>query len=220
MKKPAGVLLAAVLLLPLAAIAGPDDAHGGKPHSHWYLDLPWEPAPYVGASFHLSTIESEPLNDGSFTSVSSDDSSSGFGITAGIDLTPYLGIEAGYTDSGEVRTEAQSDGSGFWPAGPVVETVAVTGYDLSVRARLPLPAAFAFVAHAGNVWWRSEQSINDAFGGTTREAEFAYGARLEYDGARPLRLGLGYRQSQFDKARSLRKEEDLKILALSAAYLF
>lgn len=97
---------------------------------------------YAGLGFGVTkadfgTEEAAALNDGSFTRVSADNSDTALQVFAGVDLTPNFGIEAAYTDLGEISVEATSDGSGtFFPAGMIKGIGELTALSLSLKLQL------------------------------------------------------------------------------------
>lgn len=61
-------------------------------------------------------------------------------------ITPYFGLEAGYTDFGKLKGNiAEAD---------------LTGYHIAGLVRLPIGNAVGIYAKAGQFWWRSDINAN------------------------------------------------------------
>ena len=83
--------------------------------------IDWNVSTYAGAGLQFSKFNEWSLidryDDGSFTAHSKTSDGAGFRLFGGINFLRYFGIEAGYTDSGEASSIAESDGSGsIWAA--------------------------------------------------------------------------------------------------------
>ena len=67
----------------------------------------------VGQSIYSSDVPDFAfLDDGSITSVGLDDSDMGLGLMLGYQFSPYLALEGGYVDVGELSVDMSSDGTG------------------------------------------------------------------------------------------------------------
>lgn len=195
----------------------------------------WNPSWYAGASVAQSTFSdwsaAANADASSYASRTQDDHDPGFRAFGGMAFLKYFALEAGYADYGEARFQAQSDGSGiFWAAGPVAETVSLKGLDLDLLGTLPLFKDTAAFGKLGALRSESRQRITGMTQSSGpyftddkhRSAKLLYGAGIQYDGFRPLRLVTAYTSASFsakfgdpsgDKGR-------IGFLSLSVAYLF
>ena len=227
MKKVFGL---AVLALFLSTNSWAEDSeHCGCSHSHWYQDMHLAPSWYAGASFAQNTFSNwsfpGAFNDGSFTSAQEDDRDTGLGIFAGVDFLKYFALEAGYVDFGEATFRAQSNGSGSaWAAGPVTDSLSLKGYDLNLIGKLRAFKSTALFARVGALQTEKRQyTTGSKFGGAfTSDGDstrFSYGAGIEYDGFRPLRLDAGYSTAVFGPMAGW-GDSRVGSFGLSLAYLF
>jgi OmpA-OmpF porin, OOP family len=207
------------------AWAGP-----GADHSHWYLEL--DTSWYAGGSLGQSTVKDwsslASLDDGSYRSVSQDDRDIGYRVFGGLGLSRYFAIELGYADLGEASFRAESDGSGSqWAAGPQAESFALEAIDLALAGKLPLRSDTALVARFGALRTDAiytlqvmHQSGPISDQGSAQHTDWFYGAGIEYDGFRPLRLIAAYTAADFDRSTPVSNTAHLDSIALSLAYLF
>jgi len=219
----------AALALALVGNAWAHNGQEGSSHTHWYLetDISW----YAGASVAQGTFKdwsvAEGADDGSYVSRDVDDSDTGLRVFAGVDLGRYFALELGYADFGDAGFSGQSDGSGTrWAAGPVNETIELKALDLELFGKLPLTEAVALFGKVGAFQWRSTTEGSGTFqccGPVTfnqsndgREA--AYGAGVQYDGLRPLRVVAEYTTATFGETL-LQQNRKVESIALSLVYL-
>lgn len=205
-------------------------AESGAGHSHWYLEL--EPSWYAGGAVGQSTVEDwsvvATVDDGSYRSVAQDDRDVGYRVFAGLGLSRYFALELGYADFGEASFRAESDGSGSqWAAGPQTESFALTAVDLGLLGKLPLRSDVALVGRIGALRTDAtyerqalHQSGPISSRGTAQHTDWFYGAGLEYDGLRPVRLIATYMAADFDRSTPAGNTAQLQSIALSVAYLF
>jgi len=202
--------------------------------THWYQEL--DPSWYAGVSAGQTTFKDwsfgNDANDGSFTSRSQDDRETGWRVFAGVDLGRYLAIELGYADFGEATFRAQSDGSGsVFAAGPVTESVTLEAFDLALLGKLPLTEELALFGKVGVFQWESTYDASAtfqccgplAFGQSDDHTDLSYGAGVQYDGFRPLRVVAEYIEADFsDKSPTGPTFDDRQVegFTLSLAYLF
>jgi OmpA-OmpF porin, OOP family len=218
----------AAIAAAVCGTAAAGEPHDGRTHTHWYLEL--EPRAYVGAAVAQGTFDDWQIlqDDGSFTSEAADDKDTGLRLYAGVDLGRYFAAELGYADFGEATHRAQSDGSGSqWNAGPQSESLAFEAFDLTLTGKLPLSADWSILVNGGLLLWESEfRALVDtqALGPFDfRESDdgnsFAYGAGLQYDGLRPVRVAVTYRKAEFDYEFT-DEQVPVRSVAISLAYLF
>lgn len=192
------ILAAAALgLMACTASWAHDAEHDEATHSHWWLGLDLDLAWYAGAGIGQSQFDDYAFfNDGSFTSQSKDDTGTSLRLFGGLAFGRYLALELGYADFDEASFRAQSDGSGsLFDAGPQSVKVAADGYDLSLVGRLPL-GDWGLFAKVGNTWWESKAPVafdlqsQGAIATTLSDdgSAISYGAGVQYDALRPLRL--------------------------------
>jgi len=110
------------------------------------------------------------LDDGSFSSQESEDSDTGFRVFGGFGGTDTISFEIGYSDFGEATFDAESDGSGFYPAGPISLQASTTGIDFGIAGRIPLSDAVAVVGRIGMLMWEAEFDAQVS-GGSGSESE-------------------------------------------------
>lgn len=205
-------------------------AGSGEGHSHWYLDL--DPSWYAGGAVGQSTVKDwsvvATVDDGSYTSVTRDDRDIGYRVFGGLGLSRYFAIELGYSDFGEASFRAESDGSGSqWAAGPQTETFALAAVDLGFLGKLPLGSDTALVARIGALRTDAtysrqgmHQSGPISSQGSAQHTDWFYGAGVEYDGFRPVRLVAAYTAADFDRSTPFANTAHVDSIALSLAYLF
>jgi hypothetical protein len=204
----------------------PDDAAPYDWKARWFTGLS------LGQTTFGTWTFTDDVNDGSFASSGLDDGGAGYRVFAGLDFANYFGAELGYADFGEATFQAQSDGSGsFWNAGPVQDRLELVGVDFSLLGKVPLFAGTWLVGQVGALYsegqWVSQFSIQ-SFGpfyeaGKDRGIAPVYGARIEYDGLRSLRLSAGYLATEIANHRLSRDGDantELRTLSVSAAWLF
>jgi OmpA-OmpF porin, OOP family len=219
-----------VLALVLGGNAWADQGeHGGRPHTHWWLELPtleW----YAGGSVGQSGFSNVNMfmNDGSFTSISSDDKDTSWRLHGGADFGRYVAVELGYSDFGEATVAGQNDGSGgFWAAGPVRQRLAFEGIDLALVGKVPVTDAWILYATAGVLAWDSSFGLSGtrqccgAFVITEShdDVDLSYGAGLRYDAFLPWRIVAEYRTVTFDSGFFIRHAQ-VDSIGISLAYLF
>lgn len=176
-------------------------------------------AGYFGLSVGQNTIKDwdevgPSLDDGSFTSQTSEDSDTGFRAFAGFGDTESFSFEIGYSDFGEATFDAQSDGCCFYPAGPVNITASTTGFDLGVVGRAPMSESVAFIGRIGLLMW--EVDVDAVVGG---------GSGSESEDGDDIFFGLGL-EFMSSPAMSLRGEftryslddSDLDSISLSLVF--
>lgn len=206
-------------------------AESGAGHSHGYQDL--ETSWYAGGSLGRSTLKDWSLlvnlDDGSYTSTEQDDRDVGYRVFAGLGLSRHFAIELGYADFGEGTFHAQSDGSGpQWAAGPLAESFALTAIDLGLLGKLPLGRHTALFGRVGALRTETKESGSGthqsvgaiAFTNTARHNSWSYGAGVEYDAFRPVRLIAAYTAADFDHSTPISNNAHVDSVALSLAYLF
>lgn len=182
------------------------------------------------ASFSDWSFAEADGDDGSFTGASSDDSDAGFRIHFGMNLLPHVDIELGYADYGEASFSADSSGGGsFWSAGPVRESVAAAGMDLTLVGRLQVTPDLVLNGRAGVMKSEGDSALSgniQSFGPvdireSSDDASPLFGAGLDYDGLRPLRLSLSHTRVELDVGGTVpSRDAVLATTALTLSYLF
>ncbi len=207
--------------------------------SFWSGD--WNPSFYAGASFQQSLFEDwgtvSRIDASSYTSRSEDDSDTGFRVSAGMDFLEHFGVELTYADLGEASFTGQSDGSGtFFAPGTQRDAVELDGYALHLIARIPIAKDFSLSGRAGLGLWEASQRTSGMYydpgmGGapapfSTNASEsslrFSWGAGLDYDGLKPVRVVLAYEAATFEAPTTaeLFGVSDIRSLSLSLNYFF
>lgn len=126
-------------------------------------------AGYFGVALNQNTVKDwddvgPALDDGSFTSQSSDDKDNGFRVFAGFGDNENFNFEVGYSDFGEATFDAESDGCCFYPAGPVSVEAASTGLDFGLVGRAKISDTLGFLGRVGLLMW--EADIDAMVGGS------------------------------------------------------
>lgn len=132
--------------------------------------------PYVGASYGVVSV-----NDSDF-----DDDNTAPSIIAGWQLTPYFGIEGGYTDFGR--------------SGGDLARADIDGYSLAATGRLPLTDSFALFAKVGQFWWDTDVRVGgfrDSYSGN----ELTYGAGVLFNVTESLEFRVAYDRLDVDLDR-------------------
>ncbi|MGH8481812.1 MAG: outer membrane beta-barrel protein [Nevskiaceae bacterium] len=123
------------------------------------------------------------LNDGSFTSSSSEDGSTGHREFIGFGGNEHFTFEVGHWDFGAATFKGESNGCCFYPAGPVALTSATRGFDLGVIGRAPLSKSLGIIARAGMLLWRVDVDVQiGSDSGTAHDngSDAMYGLGVEY----------------------------------------
>lgn len=229
------VRLIAALALALTGSAWADDEHAGRPHTHWWLELPelnltWSAgATLTASSFDDWSFASDSFgNDGSYTSSSEDRSDVGYRVHGGLDFLKYFGVEFGWSDLGDASFRAQSNGTGsIWDAGTVTESMGADAADVTLIGRLDLGVDTAVTARVGMLRWEVDRRLTGTYLGGPYDAresdkgsDLQYGVAAEYAGLKPLRFVLGYSRAELDVDTGVGKPVTLSSFWISAAYLF
>lgn len=180
---------------------------------------------YLGAGLGLSQVSGysegdfrTALDDGSFTSASTDDQDTAFKIFGGVQLNKNVAIEAAYTRLGEFKGSATSDGSGFlYAPGPVSYQGEANALSLAIKGIVSLNDKTSLFAKLGFARWESEEMLDNP--GIFLEAED--------DGTDPT-FGLGAAfnvteqatiQIELDRFTEI-LEEDVDIIGASFLFKF
>jgi hypothetical protein len=115
------------------------------------------------ASYDVSQSDAAAaLDDGSLTSLSFDDTDSSYRWTIGYQLLPYLSLEGGYLDLGDITVNATSNGSGsLYVAGPVNSRAGVDGLFFDVKGLLPLNEQVSLYGKFGLLKWDGEVTLSN-----------------------------------------------------------
>ena len=90
---------------------------------------------------------------------------------AGYQLSPHLGVEAGYTDLGEVRTRLEGDVldiEEFLRSANQLQPHSAHGFELSLHARYPLTKRIFIAGNAGALRWNSRYRASNQDGESDR----------------------------------------------------
>lgn len=220
--------VAALGLLGAGAALAHEDC--GCPDSHTHADWNWQPRAYAGAAPLLGHHTDDfVLQDGSLTTTSHDQTSTGYRVLAGLDFLGYMAVELGYSDPGEGSYAAQSDGSGWtWAPGPLALRWSVTGFDLSLVGKVPIYRELAAFLQVGAFRFESETSFSatvQSFGavdGVWSDTGVGglYGAGLQYDAFDALRARLAFSFYDYSGDEFIRNEAAVESVSLALAYLF
>jgi OmpA-OmpF porin, OOP family len=226
-----GAALIAALAQPASARECPECSDAAST-SFWPSD--WNLAWYAGAGLDYTEFKDwnfSRIDSDSFTSRDEDDNDTGMRLTVGMEFLRYFAVEAAYVDFGEASFSGQTDGSGgVFAAGTQRDALELDGYALQLVARVPVSDAWSVAGKAG--WWRWQarerfDGVLNASGPTTGGASddgirFAWGAGLEYDGFKPLRIGVEYRAATFEAPLTADAfgASDVSSLGMSIGYFF
>lgn len=137
-------------------------------------------------------------------------------IAAGWQLTPSLGIEAGYYDFKDYAEYS-------------ISTVDISGLSLAVVAQLPLSPRFALFAKVGQIWWGSDFTVQSCshLGGcfakdvNLDERDNLLGLGLSYELSDRLELELEYDYFDFKFTRDFNMlNNDVSFTSLSLVFEF
>jgi OmpA-OmpF porin, OOP family len=196
--------------------------------------LEWHTRWYAGAAADANSFGEEwstvrRINDGSFSAVMSDESSTGYRVFAGAEFLDHFTVEAGYVDFGEITFNAQSDGSGFfWNAGPIAERMSATALTLTGSARMALFARTSLFVRAGAHQWESEDVVSGSVQGSGPVAftedrsgtSFIYGGGLDFEPLPSVRLRGAYEMTEFSAFNLADNDAHLTMLEASIAWRF
>lgn len=141
---PHRLLLGAIIAASLAPAANAADAGFYAGVSAGYSKVDFDVAAYNSALTNAGAVG---------VSTNSDDSDTGFKVFAGYQFNPYLGIEAGYTDSGEVSLNSTFVG------GAATIKAEGTGWQGSVVGTLPISNSISAFGKVGFFAWDLDATI-------------------------------------------------------------
>jgi len=108
------------------------------------------------------------------SSVSLDEDATGFRLTGGYQITPWLAVDVGYTDFGTFEATLVE------PNNPPLSLEAeATGVELGFVGRVPLGDKFALTGKAEMFWWNSNAEVggqSDSDSGN----DFTYGLGVDW----------------------------------------
>ncbi len=233
------VIGVAAVLAALSPPASANECEGcSKAASTSFWSSDWNLAWYAGLSYQLSEFADwniSELSSVGFTSRNEDDSGTGYRLTAGMDFLEHFGVEASYTDLGEATFSGQSDGSGaLWAPGPQRDSLELDGFALHLIARVPVGMDFSVAGKAGWWQWQADQRTTGTFyspppagpatpydlRGSDDGIKFSWGAGLDYDGFKPVRISAEYGAATFESPTTDDGASDIRTLSLSLKYLF
>lgn len=176
-------------------------------------------AGYFGLSVGKNTIKDwddvgPTLDDGSFTSQSSEDTDTGFRVFGAFGGDENFNFEVGYSDFGEATFEAQSNGCCFYAPGAVKVAASSTGIDLGVVGRAPISDTFGLIGRVGLLLWDVEVDAGDSSGsGSASEDgnDVFFGVGLEFMTSPAMSLRAEFTRYSLD-------DSDLDSLSLSLVF--
>jgi len=159
---------------------------------------------YAGAGYGFVSVDGSDFDD--------DDTAPQ--VYAGIQFTPYLGVEAGYMDFGKARGD--------------VLRMEADGYSLALTGRLPVTERVALYAKAGQFWWDSDVRVrNTGFGESFSGRDLTYGVGLSFAITPVLDFRLSYDRLDLDLDRDEigplahgNFESDVDVLAAGLTFKF
>jgi len=161
----------------------------------------YRPGVYLGGS--LSQNELKGLDDLP-SSVSVDESDTGYRVFGGYDFSKYFGIEGGFSDFGEFTVSAF----------PVSAKESVDGFDLSLVSKLPVSSAVSLMGRLGVLFWDAEASLSFLGSTIARESEngndvlFGLGGEFNF---LPLRMRAEFTRYKF-------WDEDMNSFSIALIY--
>ncbi len=184
---------------------------------------------YAGAGIGQSgadTCSSLNLLDQGF-SCSGNESSTGWKVFAGYEISRNLAVEGGYVDFGKFQTSAS--GTIFLQPGTVTGSVKGSGFSLDAVGTLPFGKAFGLFGRIGVLAWSLDATAHRAAPGTPYDGatsggsasgtsvEFGVGAKYDFN------KNLGVR-AEFQKFASVGSDatgkSDMSLIAASVVYRF
>ncbi|WP_170106872.1 porin family protein [Agitococcus lubricus] len=135
-------------------------------------------------------------------------------------ITPYIGVELGYSDHGEVDT-SYVDGFGDF----ITDKFSVTSLNLGLKGTIPLDDKFSLNARLGMSDWSMDIEEKDSsFPGITFQYEedgtdMYYGIGLQFQATPQLRIGVEYTKTSLEPSDS-DVNYDITHSALSLGYTF
>jgi OmpA-OmpF porin, OOP family len=195
-----------------------------------------QPGWYVGATvgqarFDLSKSELDDLAASTFDvfdSSSLDDSSTAFSAFVGFRISPYLAVEAAYTDLGEA--EYRADGAIFIPPlVPVTLGVKLNakGPTLAVIGALPISDSFDVHARGGVFFAKTElKATADVSGGSGSDSvssnsqDFFYGIGAGYNVGAHWSFTADFQQYKDVGDKDTTGEGDVNVFTVGASYRF
>lgn len=215
MKYPIARASATLGLVALAAIASPGAA---ADDSAWYV------GGNVGkskASIDNERITSSLLSEGfSTTSLSDEDSSTGFKLFGGYRFNRFFAMEGGYFDLGKFGFTANT-----LPLGTLTGKIKVNGVNLDLVAMMPLAERFSAFARAGVIYAEAK----DTFTGSgsvavfnpnpsKRAANYKYGVGLGFDFTRAFGMRVEAERHRIDDA--VGNKGDIDLYSVGLVYRF
>ena len=162
---------------------------------------------YFGASGSLATADNfsaasfnEDLSfDAARTSETKE--TTGYKVTAGLLLAPWVALEGGYLDFGKPSFSSVSNGppcciSAYYATGPVSGSVASHGLDLALILQWPLPNDITIGARGGLLKWSTKAEVRDSAGPRNTQSQdgqdFFYGLDIRIPVIGKVALALDY----------------------------
>ena len=173
----------------------------------------------VGQSIYSSDVPDFAfLDDGSITSVGLDDSDMGLGLMLGYQFSPYLALEGGYVDVGELNVDMSSDGTGSeYAPGKVTFKEEGDGVFLDVKGILPLHEQLSLYGKIG-VWnWNTDSVIADTTGSLISKSEDGSDALFGFGAAFDISNGFGM---VADYTIYILDDENVNVFSLGVQYGF
>jgi len=202
-------------LLVLAAIASPVAVAG---------DTGWYGGVNIGqskAKIDNARITSNLLGGGlAASSITNDDSDTGFKLYGGYKFNKYFALEGGYFDLGKFGFTATTT-----PAGTLDGSIKLRGVNLDAVGILPINEKFSALGRIG----LNYAEARDSFSGTgavsvpnpspsKRDANYKFGAGLQYDFTKLLGMRAEAERYRVDDA--VGNKGDIDLLSLGLVYRF
>ena len=168
-------------LIPVAAIAQEDDDKKG-----WTVPA-GTPAQnfYGGLRLGYGDNDSPGSNqDGSVTSVKTDENDLVYAIFGGYQFTDNLSVQTAYHDFGESTFSGTSSGGISWDPGAVSAVQDANGWELGILGRWPISERWYVLGFVGYLWWDSSEVFVESTGTSVLNesgSDVSYALGLEYD---------------------------------------
>ena len=215
MKYPIARASATLGLVALAAIASPGAAAD---------DAAWYVGGNIGkskASIDNEGITSSLLSEGfSTTSLSDENSSTGFKLFGGFRFNRFFAMEGGYFDLGKFGFTANT-----LPLGTLTGKIKVNGVNLDLVAMMPFADRFSAFARAGVIYAETKDTFTGSGSVSVvnpnpskRAASYKYGAGLGFDFTRALGVRVEAERHRIDDA--VGNKGDIDLYSVGLVYRF
>lgn len=143
------------------------------------------------------------------TSIALDDSRLGYKLAAGYQLKPYLAIEAGYLDLGDVELEVAADVANrdvFFNAAAAYHPYSAHGFTLGVKGQYTFADDWQLALSGGQFFWHGDyksqwlETSTQVGDDKNNGHDWYYGVALEYQVSEHWSVGIAGQRYNTDSA--------------------